>query len=249
MKEPTLEDYGLTKEDIRSCKKYEEETVYWIFKTVIILGAVLGVIQAFTFVVPLGTPFHAVEAGHILMALLGGGFMALIGASCGLIVSLFVALIYHHTLPLFNKHIKTFREYKKAKDKFDAWFTRTQTEFWGSLTGKQFEHEFASVLSRNGYNIEKVAKGSGDGGVDIIAHKGWHKVIVQCKVHKNPVGPAVVRDLYGAMKHAKAKRAILACTSGFTKGVKQFAKHKPIDLINMNGIIHLSRTGHTSADD
>ncbi len=121
-------------------------------------------------------------------------------------------LIYYVTLPLFLKELKDVRKFQKAKKEFEAWFVRAQTEFWKSLTGKQFEHEFASVLNRNGYDIEKVTRGSGDGGVDIIAHKGWHKVVVQCKAHKNPVGPSVVRDLYGAMKHAKAKRAVLACT-------------------------------------
>ena len=61
--------------------------------------------------------------------------------------------------------------------------------------------------------------------------------------------PGVVRDLYGAMKHANAKRAILVCPSGFTKGVKKFVKNKQIDLIDMGGIIQLSRTEYISADD
>ncbi len=57
----------------------------------------------------------------------------------------FVMLIYYVTLPLFLKELRDVRKFQKAKKEFEAWFIRTQTEFWKSLTGKQLEHEFASV--------------------------------------------------------------------------------------------------------
>ena len=62
----------------------------------------------------------------------------------------------------------------------------------------------------------------------------------QCKSHKSPVGPAVVRELYGSMIAAKADKAVLACTGGFTSGVRNFAKGKPIELVSASGLVELA---------
>ena len=42
------------------------------------------------------------------------------------------------------------------------------------------------------------------------------KIIVQCKRHGNLIGPAVVRELYGALAASNAQSAVLVCTAGFT---------------------------------
>ena len=81
---------------------------------------------------------------------------------------------------------------------------------------------------------------SNDHGIDIILYKENEKIIVQCKAHKNPAGPHVVRDLYGALVESKANSAILACTSGFTSGVYEYVKRKKIKLMNLEDIINMA---------
>ena len=70
-------------------------------------------------------------------------------------------------------------------------------------------------------------------------YNAGEKIIVQCKRHKNPIGPAVVRELYGSLSASKAQAAILICTGGFTKGVYRFARDKPITLLDIDGIVEL----------
>ncbi len=65
-------------------------------------------------------------------------------------------------------------------------------------------------------------------------------IVVQCKRHGKPAGPAFVRDLYGAMQHEHADGAILACTGGFTDGAYDFAKGKPMRLLDLPAILLLA---------
>jgi hypothetical protein len=75
--------------------------------------------------------------------------------------------------------------------------------------------------------------------VDIWLHTLQGKKIVQCKAHRTPVGPAVARELYGTLRHFGAVGAVLASTSGFTKGVVEYARGKPIELLGLSEIIAL----------
>ena len=74
---------------------------------------------------------------------------------------------------------------------------------------------------------------SGDQGIDLILTKDGKTTIVQCKGKRGSSGPAVVRELYGSFAaYDGAHCAILACNGGFTQGVEDFARGKPIILIS-----------------
>ena len=89
----------------------------------------------------------------------------------------------------------------------------------------------------------------GDQGVDLILTKNGKTTVVQCKAHKSPVGASVVRDLFGSMHHFKAESAILACTGGFTGGVKKFARGKPIQLISAWDIARMAEESGDEMQD
>jgi HJR/Mrr/RecB family endonuclease len=72
--------------------------------------------------------------------------------------------------------------------------------------------------------------------------KDGKTAIVQCKSYHHPVGPAVARELYGALISSGADEAILACTAGFTRGVKDFVRGKPITLVSAS---ELARIGES----
>ncbi|MBP1097785.1 restriction endonuclease [Bradyrhizobium diazoefficiens] len=68
------------------------------------------------------------------------------------------------------------------------------------LSFRQFEYFVAHLLERMGYHC-RVTQATGDGGIDIIAHKdelGFKDVIkVQCKQTLNTIGQPQVAQLYG----------------------------------------------------
>ena len=143
--------------------------------------------------------------------------------------------------PKETKEMKIkYKEYEMAVKAYEYWLEMGQLTFWNSLDGYQFEREVASFFRNQGYTAT-VTKGSGDGGVDVILTYLNEKIAVQCKAHSKPVGPAVVRDLYGTMTSGGYSKAILVSKSGFTKGVYEFAAGKPIELITVNDILSMVR--------
>ncbi len=115
---------------------------------------------------------------------------------------------------------------------------RKLEDYWMSLSGADFERELGNVMRALGYRVESTPS-SGDDGVDLILKRPGKTIVVQCKAHRNPVGPAIARELLGSMIHFKADQAILACTGGFTRGVMEFVRDKPIDLISVSRLARL----------
>jgi restriction system protein len=132
-----------------------------------------------------------------------------------------------------------YKQFKAASSRYQielaAW-VRTQRDWWLRLGGTSFEVEAGSVFSRRGYVVRRVG-GSGDQGVDLLLTKGGVTIAVQCKAHRLPVGPSVVRDLFGAMVHHGCREAWLLSTSGFTKGARAFAAGKPIKLLSVDDLL------------
>lgn len=60
------------------------------------------------------------------------------------------------------------------------------------MTGYEYEQVVARYLQRHGYYGVQVTRGSGDFGVDIIAHRGFTKYAVQCKYYSSPVSLGAV---------------------------------------------------------
>ncbi len=134
---------------------------------------------------------------------------------------------------------KKFFEYKKQLDLYNYWLQMNSINYWMNLDGHKFEEAVARVYRKHGY-IAKVSKQGGDGGIDITLTKGNQRIAVQCKAHKKPVGPAVARDLFGTMDHFGFSDGILVSRNGFTVGVYEFVKDKPIKLVNLNNIMEMT---------
>jgi HJR/Mrr/RecB family endonuclease len=65
---------------------------------------------------------------------------------------------------------------------------------------------------------------------DLIATGQGETVVVQCKRYwAAMVGEPGLRDLYGALHHAGANRAILVTTGRLTRGALQWASGKPVE--------------------
>ncbi|MEW6740007.1 MAG: restriction endonuclease [Nitrospirota bacterium] len=138
---------------------------------------------------------------------------------------------------LFSRSFRAVSKYESDRNAFEKWWIRTKEMFWLSLSGRQFEHELANLYRMLGHKAD-VTTTSDDKGVDIWLIRNGQRVPVQCKAHKRPIGPAAAREFYGSMNHFKAERGILASLSGFTKGVLEYTRDKPIELVDLNWILN-----------
>ena len=89
----------------------------------------------------------------------------------------------------------------------------------------------------------KLTRSSRDGGVDVVAFDIrpviGGKVVIQAKRYRDTVGVSAVRDLYGTMLNEGANKGILIATSGYGPDAFDFAKDKPIELIDGGGLLYL----------
>ena len=110
------------------------------------------------------------------------------------------------------------------------------------LTPSEFENLITNLFAKMGLET-KQTQASRDGGVDCVAFDLrpilGGKVVIQAKRYKNTVGVSAVRDLYGTMQNEGANRGILVTTSGYGKASSDFAKGKPLELIDGGGLLHL----------
>ena len=65
------------------------------------------------------------------------------------------------------------------------------------------------------------------------------KVVIQAKRYKNTVGVSAVRDLFGTMQNEGATKGILVTTSGYGNAAFEFAKGKPLELLDGGNLLHL----------
>jgi restriction system protein len=117
------------------------------------------------------------------------------------------------------------------------------------LIRELFEKEFQS----NGGEV-KVTQASRDGGVDAIAFdpdpiRGG-KIVIQAKRYTNTVSVSAVRDLYGTVVNEGATKGILVSTADYGPEAYEFAKGKPLTLLNGSNLLFLlEKHGHHAKID
>ncbi len=223
---PTLAQYGLS-EDIEITLKELEDKYTKKVKYIQLVIFIITMTGAFLYgFIKYGT----IESGFGLI------FTVLI--PYGIIYAIFLdgKFKYKKNTELHKRYF----EYKKQLDLYNFWNQMKRIDYWMNLDGHEFEEAVASVYRNLGYKAE-VSKQGGDGGIDIILTKENKRIAVQCKAHKKPVGPAVARDLFGTMNHYGYEEGILVSRNGFTVGVYEFVKDKPIKLVNLNDILDMTQ--------
>jgi hypothetical protein len=104
-----------------------------------------------------------------------------------------------------------------------------------NLGGHEFEDLIERLLIKMGFATEG-RKRAADGGIDIIAVSSQPllggRIIVQCKRYSSSISSPIVRDLYGVVMAERASKGILITTSRFTSDAVEFAREKPLELID-----------------
>lgn len=102
-----------------------------------------------------------------------------------------------------------------------------------------FENLVAETYRSLGYDAQQVGK-SGDHGVDVrLVTPDGKKWVGQVKRYSGAVGEGVIRELYGTMVSEKAARALLVTTAQITEPAREWARNKPIDLVDGPAFIKL----------
>jgi len=111
-------------------------------------------------------------------------------------------------------------------------------DYWFSLSGLEFENEMTYMLKKYNYTEVLKTKSTGDGGVDIIlTKKDGSQVYVECKAHKKPIGPAIVRSLFGVMKDKEIENGAIISLGGITKEAQIFAERNNIKVWTIDNLV------------
>jgi restriction system protein len=111
-----------------------------------------------------------------------------------------------------------------------------------ALTPIEFEGLLTNLFTTLGLDTTQTRQ-SRDGGLDCVAFDPrpvlGGKVILHAKRYKDPVGVSAVRDLFGTVQNEGASKGILITTSGYEKAAVEFARGKPLELLDGANLLHL----------
>ena len=109
-----------------------------------------------------------------------------------------------------------------------------------TMSWQDFEQLVGEAYRRKGYRVVDRGGAGADGGIDLELHTKDKTLVVQCKRWKTrTVGVELVRELYGAMVGEKAHEAIFFTSGGYTPDAIDFAREKPIKLLDGRGLVEL----------
>jgi restriction system protein len=110
------------------------------------------------------------------------------------------------------------------------------------LSPTEFEGLITNLFAAMGLDTRQT-RPPRDGGADCVAFDPrpifGGKVVIQAKRYKNTVGVSAVRDLFGTVQNEGASKGILVTTSGYGKAAFEFAKGKPLELLDGGNLLHL----------
>ena len=138
----------------------------------------------------------------------------------------------------FDKNDNRFIDNKSIETESGTNLASMDWEDFEHLVRLLFEREFSS----NGSDV-KVTQASRDGGVDAVVFdpdplRGG-KIVIQAKRYTNTVEVSAVRDLYGTVINEGANSGILITTSDYGHDSYEFAKDKPLKLLNSGHLLAL----------
>jgi len=146
---------------------------------------------------------------------------------------------------------------KRFVESYNVAHTLDESTNLAAIPWEDFEHLirelFENEFSSNGGEV-KVTQASRDGGVDAVAFdpdpiRGG-KIVIQAKRYTNTVGVSAVRDLFGTVMNEGATKGILVTTADYGPDAYEFARNKPLTLLNGGNLLHLlEKHGHKAKID
>ncbi len=149
------------------------------------------------------------------------------------------------------------KEDKRFVAAYDVADSINDSDNLATMDWQDFEHLIREMFHKeflaSGGEV-KITQASRDGGVDAVAFdpdpiRGG-KIVIQAKRYANVVGVSAVRDLYGTTMNEGATKGILVTTSDYGPDAYEFARGKPLTLLNGANLLHLlEKHGHKAKID
>ncbi|MBB4082529.1 restriction endonuclease [Brevundimonas lenta] len=140
---------------------------------------------------------------------------------------------HQRALRAHSRELIAYDEHRRISS---SWTMAQTANLWRNADGAMFERLVARYFRQKGWDVTSVG-GAGDGGIDLVMRRDAEHVIVQCKAHRRPLSPSVVRELYGALQHSGAQGAILATFDGVTRAAHNWIADKPIAVLNLRHFV------------
>src|SRR5437016_1663346 len=139
--------------------------------------------------------------------------------ACCLLIARFLGICLYVLSHLHTRHTQLRSLRTLCIDEVDA------------MPGHVFEHYVARLLEHQGFKAT-VTKGSGDMGIDIVAHKDSTHYAVQCKRYNGNIPRNAVSDAVAGKQHYRCGEAMVVTNRFFTPGAKQLAKSTRCVLVD-----------------
>jgi restriction system protein len=162
-----------------------------------------------------------------------------------------------HSLTPIAPILRIEREDRRFVDAYAVADAIQEGDNLAAMDWEDFEHLVRELFEKEfcGAGAEvKVTRASRDGGIDAVVFdpdplRGG-KIVIQAKRYTNVVGVSAVRDLYGTLVNEGANKGILVTTADYGPDAYEFAKGKPIVLLNGSNLLHLlEKHGHKARID
>jgi restriction system protein len=109
-----------------------------------------------------------------------------------------------------------------------------------NMSPTEFERCCADYLGLRGWHA-KTTKGSGDQGVDVIARKAGHVLVLQCKLYSSPIGNKAVQEAFAAKAYAGAVTAAVVSNQRYTASAQELASKTGVLLLHFTELQGLDR--------
>jgi hypothetical protein len=227
---PKVEDFGLTPERVRILREPVSASNVWKNRSLLV-----G--HASVILVGVAVTYEGTQSIVATALLVFFGFFFYLFVAAILVTGVIAAFssIWRRFQPDYREYRRYTRELARYQLRFFRWL-RMQEFWWQTLDGRRFEIEVAITLEKLGYDVRRTGR-PGDGGVDLVLSRDGRETVVQCKAHKNRIGPGPVRDLYGTMIHRKADEAWLVTATGYSRAAQDFANGKRIRLLRVRELL------------
>ena len=165
----------------------------------------------------------------IIALIIDAGGIELLLLIIGLII-VFIALMIALVIYCSNA------ESEESKPRFAARPISAELERIDNMNGLEFENYTARLLRQLGYTNVEVTKSSGDFGVDIFAHNGGEKCVIQCKRYSKNLGIKPIQEVYSGKEYYKATTAIVMSNSYYTESAHSLARELGVRLYDRNSL-------------
>ncbi len=239
MKVPTYHKFGLTKSQVSRSeirdKKISDILTHYL---TIGIGLSLGVAVYIIY-------YNEVRPSTFIQVVMQVFLFGSMGVLCvGIPAVLFklAEMFYFKQIKHKTDEHKTITKFQEERDVFDFWKLRKDYSFWKILDGLSFEKELMNIYMQMGYE-DKIDLCSEEFPDDRILSKDgelfyffFHTKAMEMKE------TGLIDELLKRMEKGNCKELFIFSQSGYNKKTAEYVKDKPINLLDINGIIKVVRT-------